>query len=104
MIDGDAALLRGDAEVLLLDEPDNYLDVPGKEWLEEQLRQTPKTVLFVSHDRELLSRAATRIVAVEPAPGGSDTWVHGGGFATFHRARDERFARFDELRRRSVPQ
>ncbi|MGV7813184.1 ATP-binding cassette domain-containing protein, partial [Mycobacterium kansasii] len=36
------ALLRGDAEVLLLDEPDNYLDVPGKEWLEEQLRQTPK--------------------------------------------------------------
>ncbi|WP_336670674.1 ABC-F family ATP-binding cassette domain-containing protein [Tsukamurella sp. USMM236] len=94
------ALLRGDAEVLLLDEPDNYLDVPGKEWLEEQLRQTPKTVLFVSHDRELLSRAATRIVAVEPAPGGSDTWVHGGGFATFHRARDERFARFDELRRR----
>ncbi|QRY82732.1 ABC-F family ATP-binding cassette domain-containing protein [Tsukamurella tyrosinosolvens] len=94
------ALLRGDAEVLLLDEPDNYLDVPGKEWLEEQLRQTPKTVLFVSHDRELLSRAATRIVAVEPAPGGSDTWVHGGGFATFHAARDERFARFDELRRR----
>lgn len=94
------ALLRGDAEVLLLDEPDNYLDVPGKEWLEEQLRQTPKTVLFVSHDRELLARAATRIVAVEPAPGGSDTWVHGGGFATFHQARDERFARFDELRRR----
>ncbi len=93
------ALLRGDAEVLLLDEPDNYLDVPGKEWLEEQLRQTVKTVLFVSHDRELLSRAATRIVAVEPAPGGSDTWVHGGGFATFHTARDERFARFDELRR-----
>ncbi|CAM3960400.1 ABC-F family ATP-binding cassette domain-containing protein [Tsukamurella strandjordii] len=94
------ALLRGEAEVLLLDEPDNYLDVPGKEWLEEQLRQTPKTVLFVSHDRELLSRAATRIVAVDPAPGGADAWVHGGGFATFPAARAERFARFEELRRR----
>ena len=32
------ALLRGDDDVLLLDEPDNYLDVPGKEWLEEALR------------------------------------------------------------------
>ena len=94
------SLLRGPDEVLLLDEPDNYLDVPGKRWLEERLRETAKTVLFVSHDRELLSRAATRIVSVEPAPGGSDVWVHGGGFATFHAAREQRFERFDELRRR----
>ncbi|MGG8409867.1 ATP-binding cassette domain-containing protein, partial [Streptomyces sp. 12297] len=43
------ALLRGPDEVLLLDEPDNYLDVPGKRWLEEQLKATRKTVLFVSH-------------------------------------------------------
>ncbi|HZE48713.1 MAG TPA: ATP-binding cassette domain-containing protein, partial [Jatrophihabitantaceae bacterium] len=35
------ALLRGPDEVLLLDEPDNYLDVPGKRWLEERLRETP---------------------------------------------------------------
>ena len=94
------ALFRGPDEVLLLDEPDNYLDVPGKRWLEEQLALTPKTVLFVSHDRELLSRSASRIVSVEPAPGGSDVWVHGGGFGTFHQARDERFSRFEELRRR----
>ena len=52
------ALLRGPAEVLLLDEPDNYLDVPGKLWLEEQLAQTRKTVLLVSHDRELLANSA----------------------------------------------
>ena len=45
------ALLRGPAEVLLLDEPDNYLDVPGKRWPEAQLAATPKTVLLVSHDR-----------------------------------------------------
>lgn len=94
------ALLRGTDEVLLLDEPDNYLDVPGKRWLEEQLRQTRKTVLFVSHDRELLARSAEKIVSVEPGPAGSDVWVHGSGFATYHEARRERFARFEELRRR----
>ncbi|WP_204116744.1 ATP-binding cassette domain-containing protein [Streptomyces sp. CS081A] len=94
------ALLRGPDEVLLLDEPDNYLDVPGKRWLEERLRETRKTVLFISHDRELLSRAAQKIVAVEPGPAGSDVWVHGGGFGTFHEARRERFARFEELKRR----
>jgi ATPase subunit of ABC transporter with duplicated ATPase domains len=94
------ALLQSPDEVLLLDEPDNYLDVPGKLWLEDQLRQTAKTVLFVSHDRELLARAASLIVSVEPTPGGSDVWVHGGGFATFHEAREHRFERFEELRRR----
>lgn len=94
------ALLRGTDEVLLLDEPDNYLDVPGKRWLEAQLKATKKTVLFVSHDRELLSRAADRIVSLEPGPAGADAWVHGAGFATFHEARRERFARFEELRRR----
>ena len=94
------ALLRGTDEVLLLDEPDNYLDVPGKRWLEERLRETRKTVLFVSHDRELLARAAQKIVSVEPSPAGADAWVHGGGFATYHEARRERFARFEELRKR----
>ncbi len=94
------ALLRGPDEVLLLDEPDNYLDVPGKRWLEEQLRATRKTVLFVSHDRELLARAADRVVALEASPTGADAWVHGASFATFHEARRERFARFEELRRR----
>lgn len=94
------ALLRGTEEVLLLDEPDNYLDVPGKRWLEERLRETRKTVLFVSHDRELLARAAEKIISVEPGPAGSDVWVHGAGFDTYHAAREKRFERFEELRRR----
>ena len=94
------ALLRGPDEVLLLDEPDNYLDVPGKQWLEQQLRETRKTVLFVSHDRELLARAAKKLVSVEPGPGGSAVWVHGAGFGTYHEARAHRFERFEELRRR----
>jgi ATPase subunit of ABC transporter with duplicated ATPase domains len=90
------ALLRGPAEVLLLDEPDNYLDVPGKQWLEQQLQATPKTVLFVSHDRELLAEVADRIVTVEGGTG----WVHGGGFASYHEARRNRHERMAELRRR----
>ncbi len=93
-------LLRGPANVLLLDEPDNYLDVPGKTWLEEQLRETPKTVLLISHDRELLHQAASHVVAVELGAAGNTVWVHGGGFATFHEARADRFSRLEELRRR----
>ncbi|GAA4314527.1 hypothetical protein GCM10023178_24300 [Actinomadura luteofluorescens] len=58
-------LLRGPDEVLLLDEPDNYLDIPGKQWLEERLRATTKTVLLVSHDRRLLAGTADRIITVE---------------------------------------
>jgi len=90
------ALLRGPAEVLLLDEPDNYLDVPGKRWLEGQLASTVKTVLLVSHDRELLANSARRIITVEDG----SVWVHGGGFASYHQARKERNERLDELRRR----
>ncbi|MBO0771979.1 MAG: ABC-F family ATP-binding cassette domain-containing protein [Actinobacteria bacterium] len=89
-------LLRGPAEVLLLDEPDNYLDVPGKQWLEEQLAATPKTVLLVSHDRELLANCAQRIITVEDG----SVWVHGDGFASYAQARRDRIDRLDELRRR----
>ncbi|SDS85471.1 ABC-F family ATP-binding cassette domain-containing protein [Microbacterium paraoxydans] len=94
------ALLRGPDEVLLLDEPDNYLDVPTKRWLEERLRATDKTVLLVSHDRELLARAADRLITLEPGAAGSTAWVHGGSFATYHQARTDRMDRLDELRRR----
>jgi ATPase subunit of ABC transporter with duplicated ATPase domains len=94
------ALLRGEDEVLLLDEPDNYLDVPGKTWLEERLADTPKTVLFVSHDRDLLARSATRIVTLERGAAGAIAWVHGGDFSSYAEARRERNSRLEELRRR----
>ena len=93
-------LLRGNDDVLLLDEPDNYLDVPGKLWLEEQLRTTPKTVLLISHDRELLSQAASHVIGIELGAAGNTAWVHGAGFATFHEARAARFSRLEELHRR----
>ena len=94
------ALLRGPEEVLMLDEPDNYLDVPTKRWLEDQLVASPKTVLFVSHDRELLDRVATRIATLEPGAAGSTLWVHAGRFSTYHQARIDRNSKLEELRRR----
>ncbi|WP_159617416.1 ABC-F family ATP-binding cassette domain-containing protein [Arthrobacter zhaoguopingii] len=94
------ALFSGPDELLLLDEPDNYLDVPGKRWLETKLAESRKSVLFVSHDRELLANAATRIVTLEPGVLGASAWTHGGGFETYLKARQDRNARFEELRRR----
>ncbi len=88
-------LLRSDADVLLLDEPDNYLDVPGKEWLEAALQACPKTILLISHDRQLLAAVARRIVTLE----GRTAWVHGGTFATWHEAREARLARIDDEHR-----
>jgi energy-dependent translational throttle protein EttA len=110
-------LLRGTDEVLLLDEPDNFLDVPGKRWLEARLAESAKSVLYVSHDRELLARTAQRVVTVEAGSarthfrgataaakqgGGSPgtAWVHPGGFASWHAARVARHDRLDEQRRR----
>ncbi len=86
--------------MLLLDEPDNYLDVPGKRWLEQLLGDTPKTVLYVSHDRELLARTASRIVTLELGAAGNTVWIHGGGFASYAEARTDRNSRLEELRRR----
>ena len=90
------ALLRGPEQVLLLDEPDNYLDVPGKRWLEQRLAETAKAVLLVSHDRELLAAAADQVVTVEART----AWTHGAGFGSWHAARQARIERLAELHRR----
>src|SRR5690606_28792267 len=89
-------LLRGPDEVLVLDEPDNFLDVPAKRELETAIRESDKSILFVSHDREVLASAAESIVTLEAGT----AWVHGEGFATWHRARAARHERLEELRRR----
>jgi sulfate-transporting ATPase len=89
-------LLTGPDEVLVLDEPDNFLDVPAKRELERMIRESDKSILFVSHDREVLANTAESIVTLEAGT----TWTHGGGFATWHEARAARHERFEELRRR----
>ncbi|MGZ4131605.1 MAG: ABC-F family ATP-binding cassette domain-containing protein [Actinomycetota bacterium] len=90
------AVLGGPFDVLLLDEPDNTLDIGGKEWLEETIAADPRTVLFVSHDRTVLDRAATQIVTLE----GRAAWTHPGRFSTYAEARDARIDRLDERHRR----
>jgi len=70
------SLLKGSDEVLILDEPDNYLDVPAKRWLEE---------------------AANKIVSLEQGINGNSTWIHGEGFETYHEARKARNAQFAQL-------
>ncbi|WP_040496305.1 ABC-F family ATP-binding cassette domain-containing protein [Ilumatobacter nonamiensis] len=77
-------LLRSEFEILVLDEPDNFLDVPAKRWLEQQLNETRKTVVFISHDRELLAASATKIVTIDAA----GAWTHGGSFATYAAAKE----------------
>jgi ATPase subunit of ABC transporter with duplicated ATPase domains len=72
--------------VLLLDEPDNYLDVPTRAWLEGQIKSFKSTILMVSHDRTLLSNVATKVICVE----GTGCWVHGGSYRTFPEARARR--------------
>jgi ATPase subunit of ABC transporter with duplicated ATPase domains len=94
------ALLRGRDDVLLLDEPDNFLDVPAKRWLENQLQSTTKSVLLVSHDRELLAQTAKTIAVLDLGAAGNTVWIHGSGFASLAAARRERLARLEELRRR----
>jgi ATPase subunit of ABC transporter with duplicated ATPase domains len=79
-------LFSGDAQVLLLDEPDNFLDVPAKLELERRLAGSRKTILMVSHDRDLLSAAATGILTLE----GSGCWMHGGSYTNYPEARAHR--------------
>ena len=79
-------LLTSGSDVLLLDEPDNYLDILTRGWLEEQIMASKSTILMVSHDRALLERVATKIVVIE----GSGCWSHGGSYATFPEARAKR--------------
>jgi len=89
-------MLTSGADVLLLDEPDNYLDIPTRTWLEEQIKACKSTILMVSHDRKLLERCSTKIVVIE----GSGCWVHGGSYVTFPEAREKRQSLLgDDLKR-----
>src|SRR5262245_49030558 len=89
-------ILRSRLDTVLLDEPDNTLDIRGKRWLEDSIASSQKTILFVSHDRTVLDRAATRIVTLE----GKAAWTHHGAYATYAQAREDRIAGMEEDQRR----
>jgi ATP-binding cassette, subfamily F, member 3 len=83
-----AGVLFSTPDLLVLDEPTNYLDLEGAAWLEAFLRKYPSTVLVVSHDREMLNRSVTHILALE----NQKLEVHAGGYDNYLRKRAERTA------------
>ncbi len=78
-----ARVLLDPSNLLLLDEPTHHLDLAGKEVLEEGLTQYPGAVVVVTHDRSLMARVATRVLAVEDGR----AVLYPGGYADYEAAR-----------------
>ncbi|WP_438431238.1 ribosomal protection-like ABC-F family protein [Gorillibacterium sp. sgz500922] len=73
-------LFFGQANLLVLDEPTNYLDIPTRERVEEAIREYPGTVLLVSHDRYFVRRTATRLALLD---GGGSVRLFEGSYAEY---------------------
>jgi ATPase subunit of ABC transporter with duplicated ATPase domains len=97
-----AAILLSRHDLLLLDEPTNDLDFDGLERLESFLAAVESALVLVSHDRALLDRVVTRIVALEP--GSHHVTEYAGGWSDYVERRDgarrAAFARFEEAQGR----
>ena len=76
-----AQLMRREADVLVLDEPTNDLDIPSLEVLELALMEFPGAVLLVSHDRWLMEEVCTDFLALD----GTGGWHNVGGYAQWER-------------------
>jgi len=83
-----AALLFSEPDILLLDEPTNYLDLEGTLWLEDHLAKYPRTVIVISHDRDLLETVVDSILHLEH---GRLTFYR-GAYGQLERQRRERAA------------
>ena len=83
-----AAVLFSEPDLLLLDEPTNYLDLEGTLWLEDHLARYPRTVIVISHDRDLLDNAVNSILHLDNAK----LVFYRGGYSSFERQRRERLA------------
>ncbi len=83
-----AGVLFSAPELLVLDEPTNYLDLEGAAWLEEYLRDYEHTVVCVSHDREMLNRSVTHILALDD----KKLEVFVGGYDAYLKKKAERIA------------
>ncbi len=89
-----AGLLFTQPDVLLLDEPTNYLDLEGAVWLKSYLRNYPRTVLIVSHDRTLLNDSVQSILHVNE----KKLTLFTGGYDRFERTRAEQQERLLKLK------
>jgi ATP-binding cassette, subfamily F, member 3 len=83
-----AAALFAEPDLLLLDEPTNYLDLEGTLWLQDHLARYPRTVIIISHDRDLLDQAVDHILHLERGK----LTLYRGGYSAFERQREERQA------------
>jgi ATP-binding cassette subfamily F protein 3 len=83
-----AGVLFSAPELLVLDEPTNYLDLEGAAWLEDYLQRYPHTVVVVSHDREMLNRSVTHVLALDD----KKLEIFVGGYDAYLRKRAERMA------------
>jgi ATPase subunit of ABC transporter with duplicated ATPase domains len=97
-----AAVLLSRFDVLLLDEPTNDLDLDGLDRLERFIDSYAGALVLVSHDRELLDRAVTRIVEIDPSSCRVKEWA--GSWTEYAAARDtERraaYARYEQAETR----
>jgi ATPase subunit of ABC transporter with duplicated ATPase domains len=89
-------LFASTAGILLLDEPDNYLDIPAKLWLEDLVRSSRKTIVSISHDREYLANTSDKVITLE----GHHSWTHGESYRTYAAARASRQASMEDLLKR----
>jgi ATP-binding cassette subfamily F protein uup len=80
-----AKALVSKPELLLLDEPTNHLDIEAIKWLEDQLTAWDVGLLFITHDRALLQRLATRIIELDR--GNLTSWP--GDYDNFLRRKEE---------------
>ena len=90
---GLARLLLARPSVLLLDEPDNHLDMPGKAYLEKLIIDYPGAVVIISHDRYLLDACVSYIAEIED--GQISTFI--GNYTEYIVDKEERLARQEEL-------
>jgi ATP-binding cassette subfamily F protein 3 len=90
---GLARLLLARPSVLLLDEPDNHLDMPGKAYLEKLIVDYPGAVVIISHDRYLLDACVSHIAEIED--GRITTFI--GNYTEYIVDKEERLARQEEL-------
>ncbi|MEY8248267.1 MAG: ATP-binding cassette domain-containing protein [Bermanella sp.] len=84
-----ARALLSEPDLLLLDEPTNHLDIPAIEWLEEQLKDFPGAVLFITHDRAFMERVAKQVIDLDR---GSIYRYNGSDFEGLSAWRDKRLA------------
>jgi ATP-binding cassette subfamily F protein 3 len=83
-----AATLFAEPDLLLLDEPTNYLDLEAALWLEQRIARYPRTVIVISHDRDLLDNAVDWILHLEAGK----LALYRGDYTAFERQRRERQA------------